>query len=140
MESTCCLKWRAQSRQVADVELVEPEAWVLKDLVEPPLLEPDVIGVVEVVDPDNEVTGLEEQLGDLAADEARATCQNHCSWFQSSILGALYPAQGDVLGAAFGAIAQSERSISVCEDAKGGQPQNREYTMVPKGGLEPPRV
>jgi hypothetical protein len=111
MGSTCCLKGRAQSRPVADVELVELKAGMVEDLLEAPLLEPDVIGVVEVVDPDYEVAGMEEQLGDLAADEARTACQYNGPQFHGSLLGALYPNQDEVLGAAFDAIAQSERSI-----------------------------
>lgn len=105
MGSMCGLKERAQGGAVADVELVELKAGMVEDLLKTPPLEPDVVGVVQIIDPDDEVTGLEEQLGDLAADEARTTCQYNGSWFQRSVLGALYPNQEDVPGAAFGAIA-----------------------------------
>ncbi|CBE69392.1 protein of unknown function [Candidatus Methylomirabilis oxygeniifera] len=84
---------------------MELKAGMVEDLLKTPLFEPDVVGVVEIIDPDNEVTGMEEQLGDLAADEARTTCQYNGPWFQRSVLGALHPHPDDVSGAAFGAIA-----------------------------------
>jgi hypothetical protein len=54
---------------IADVELVESEVRVMLDLIQAPVLEAHVVGVVEVVHTDDGVAVGEQQLGDLGGDE-----------------------------------------------------------------------
>lgn len=55
---------------VGDVEAVESEVWVFQKPFQAPFLEADVVGVVEVVNPYDVLTLLEQELTYLPADEA----------------------------------------------------------------------
>ena len=51
--------------------MVEAEIGLAEQPVEPPLFQPRIVGVVEVVDAHHHVPAVEQQLGDLRADESR---------------------------------------------------------------------
>ena len=57
------------SLDVGDVGLLEAEARAAQEAREAPLLEADVVGVVEVVDADDGIAPAEEPLADGGADE-----------------------------------------------------------------------
>ncbi len=57
-------KQRVERRAVRDVQALEMEPVGGEQPIEAPLLEPDVVGIVQVVDTEDGVTPFEEQLGD----------------------------------------------------------------------------
>ena len=59
-------------RGVGNVGPLEPEPLSREEAREAPLLEADVVGVVEVVDADDGIAPAEEPFADGRADEARA--------------------------------------------------------------------
>ena len=59
---------------IGDVEPMEMKVPVTFELSEAPLLEPCVVGVVEIVHPDDTVPLFEQQLAYLRANETGATC------------------------------------------------------------------
>jgi len=62
-------KQRSHLLPPGDVELVEVEVGTLGDLRQPPLLQPHVIGVAEVVDADHGVSVIQQKLRDLRRDK-----------------------------------------------------------------------
>src|SRR5690606_41731390 len=62
---------------VGEVDAVERERRVAPQPLEPRLLEPDVVVVVEVVDADDRVAALQQALGQVVADEPRGSRDQH---------------------------------------------------------------
>ena len=60
-----------QPRTLSDVELVKLEPGLIQQPGQPPMLQTDIIGVVEAVDPCDIVPGIEQQLAHPRADEPR---------------------------------------------------------------------
>ena len=56
---------------VSDVKTVELEAGMDLELLKPPLLQPNVVGVVQVIEADDLVPFPEKQLAHLGGDESR---------------------------------------------------------------------
>ena len=64
---------RLDGRAIADVELMEAEVVAALQLREPPLLQPRIVGVVEVIDAHHGMARPKQQVGDVRGDKTGAT-------------------------------------------------------------------
>ena len=64
---------RFEGRAVGDVDPMEAEVWAALEAGEPPLFQPRIVGVVEIVDPRDLMPRVEEHFSHFRRDETGAT-------------------------------------------------------------------